>query len=169
MILMVRADDRLVHGMVAVSWTAHLGPETILVANDATAKDEFKTMTMKMAQPAGVKLIIKTLDDSIKALNNPINDNKKLFIVVETVEDALYLYQRVSGIKNLNIGTAGVNRKPGQEYVATLPQVYMTPKEFACAKKLADQGVEVFAQITPTRERMEFKEIEKIFEKGEKQ
>jgi PTS system mannose-specific IIB component/fructoselysine and glucoselysine-specific PTS system IIB component len=45
----------------------------------------------------------------------------------------------------------------------------MTPKEFACAKKLADQGVEVFAQITPTRERMEFKEIEKIFEKGEKQ
>lgn len=31
MIIMVRADDRLIHGMVAVSWTSHLQPQTILV------------------------------------------------------------------------------------------------------------------------------------------
>lgn len=83
MILMVRADDRLIHGMVAVSWTSFLKPETILVANDSAAKDSFKVAAMKMAQPAGVKLIIKTKDDSIKALNNPINANKKIFLVTE--------------------------------------------------------------------------------------
>ena len=73
MIIMVRADDRLIHGMVAVSWTSHLQPQTILVANNVAAKDSFKAMTMKMAKPAGVNLVIKSLDDSIKALNNPIN------------------------------------------------------------------------------------------------
>ena len=34
MIILVRADDRLIHGMVAVSWTSAIKPETILVAND---------------------------------------------------------------------------------------------------------------------------------------
>ena len=70
MIIMVRADDRLIHGMVAVSWTSHLQPQTILVANNVAAKDSFKAMTMKMAKPAGVNLVIKSLDDSVKALNN---------------------------------------------------------------------------------------------------
>ena len=163
MIVMVRADDRLIHGMVAVSWTSHLKPETILVANDDAAGDDFKKMTMKMAQPAGVKLIIKSKDSAVKALNNPINDNKKIFLVVESSEDACYMFERVKGIKRLNIGTAGVNRKPGQEYISTLPQVYMTPADYECARKMNEAGVEVFAQITPTQDRMEFSEIRKIF------
>ena len=165
MIILVRADDRLIHGMVAVSWTSAIKPETILVANDAAAGDSFKAATMKLAKPAGVKLIIKTRDDSIKALNNPINERKKIFLVTETVEDACYIWERVKGIAKLNIGTAGVNKKPGEEYIPTLPQVFMTRKEFECAKKMADAGVEVFAQITPSQDRMNFKDIEKIFAK----
>ena len=65
----------------------------------------------------------------------------------------------------INIGTAGVNKKPGEDYIPTLPQVFMTQKEFECAKKMADAGVEVFAQITPSQDRMNFKDIEKIFAK----
>ena len=158
MIIMVRADDRLIHGMVAVSWTSHLQPQTILVANNVAAKDSFKAMTMKMAKPAGVNLVIK-------ALNNPINDKKKIFLVTETVKDAAYIYERTAGFGHLNVGTAGVNKKEGETYIATLPQVFMTEEEFQFAKKMADRGVEIFAQITPTRERMEFKDIEKIFGK----
>lgn len=165
MILMVRADDRLIHGMVAVSWTSFLHPETILVANDEVAKDSFKAAAMKMAKPAGVKLIIKTKDDAIKALNNPINDNKKIFLVTESVADAYYIYQKVAGINKLNIGTAAVNKKPGDTYIATLPQVFITPKDYECAKEMDAKGVEIFAQITPTRERMNFNEIKKIMEK----
>lgn len=165
MIELIRADDRLVHGLVAVSWTSALQPETILIANDETANDSFKTMTMKMAQPAGVKMFIKTKDDAIKALNNPINDNKKIFLVVQSVVDAYYIYQHVKGIKKLNIGTAGVNKKPGETYIATLPQVYITPKDYECAVKMHDDGVEVFAQTTPTQDRMDFNEIKKIMTK----
>ena len=130
MIIMVRADDRLIHGMVAVSWTSHLQPQTILVANNVAAKDSFKAMTMKMAKPAGVNLVIKSLDDSIKALNNPINDKKKIFLVTETVKDAAYIYERTAGFGHLNVGTAGVNKKEGETYIATLPQVFMTEEEF---------------------------------------
>ena len=53
MIIMVRADDRLIHGMVAVSWTSHLQPQTILVANNVAAKDSFKAMTKMCIRDSG--------------------------------------------------------------------------------------------------------------------
>ena len=39
MISLLRADDRLVHGLVAVSWTNQLHPDILLVANDHAAND----------------------------------------------------------------------------------------------------------------------------------
>ena len=81
------------------------------------------------------------------------------------MEDAFYIYERVKGIKTLNVGTAAINKKPGDTYNATLPQVFMTPKEYGFAKQMAEAGVEIFAQITPTREKMDFSEIKKIMEK----
>ena len=165
MILMARADDRLVHGMVGWAWTQLLKPETILVANDETANDSFKNMTIKLAKPAGVNLVIKTIEDSIKALNNPINDKRRIFLVTESVEDAYKIFQQVTGITKMNISTAGVNRKPNEEYIATLPMVFMTKKEFEYAELMNAAGVEVFAQTTPIKDRMEFPEIVKKFSK----
>lgn len=84
-IVLVRADDRLIHGLVAVAWTSHLAPETILVANDAAAADDFKKNALKLAKPAGVKLFIKPVEKAAKALNNPVNDGKRIFVVTQTV------------------------------------------------------------------------------------
>ena len=60
----------------------------------------------------------------------------------------------------LNLGTAGVNKKPGEKYVAIIPQVYTTAEEFAAAKKLHDAGVSVFGQANPTLEKADFAAIE---------
>lgn len=162
-IVLVRADDRLIHGLVAVAWTSHLAPETILVANDAAAADDFKKNALKLAKPAGVKLFIKPVEKAAKALNNPVNDGKRIFVVTQTVEDAERLYSLLDDahkFSKLNIGTAGVNKKPGEKYVAIIPQVYTTAEEFAAAKKLHDAGVNVFGQANPTLEKADFAAIE---------
>ncbi len=164
MIALTRVDDRLIHGLVAVAWTSHIAPETILVANDAAADDEMKKNVMKLAKPAGVKLFIKSRDAAVRALNNPINDSKRIFLVVETIEDAAYIYERLSKpFSKLNIGTAGIKKRTGEEYVATIPQVYLTPADYGFARKLHEVGVEVFCQANPTLERMDFAGIEKVF------
>ena len=162
MIVLTRADDRLIHGLVAVAWTSHLAPETILVANDAAAADEFKKSSLKLAKPAGVKLFVK----SVAALNNPINDNKKIFLVTQTVEDAKRVFDLLDDahkFTRLNVGTAGVNKKPGEEYVAIIPQVYTTAEELAAARALHDAGVTVFGQANPTLESADFDAIERAF------
>jgi len=100
MIVLTRVDHRLLHGQVAFSWTAHLSADCILVANDDAASDETKKTIIKLGKPSGVKLVIKNIDNSIKAINSGVTDKYKLFIVVESVDDAYKLVKGVDQIKN---------------------------------------------------------------------
>jgi len=164
MIVMIRADDRLMHGMVAVSWTSALKPDRIMVVNDEVANDQFKSMTMKLAKPAGVEFSIKTKEAAIPLLKDKYA-KINVFVVTASVADALYVYENVPGVTKVNIGTAGVSKKPGDDYRPTLPNVFMTPHEFECARKMHDAGCEVWVQITPSQERLDFNGISKSFMK----
>ena len=58
MISMLRVDDRLIHGQVAVMWSKQLAVTRIIVANDEIAANELQASALKMAAPAGVKAAI---------------------------------------------------------------------------------------------------------------
>lgn len=91
MIKLLRVDHRLLHGQVAMTWTQELETNCILIACDAVVKDDVRKTTLKLARPAGVKLVIKSVDDSIEALRSGVTDKYRLFIVVESIEDAYRL------------------------------------------------------------------------------
>ena len=59
---LVRIDDRLIHGQVAMTWTKQLRVQGIVVANDDAANDNTQKMALKMAVPAGIKVLIKPVD-----------------------------------------------------------------------------------------------------------
>ena len=113
MILMTRVDCRLLHGQTAVSWTSGLGADCILIANDAVITDELRKTTMKLAKPAGTKLVIKNMEDSITALKSGVTDKYRLFIVVESIEDAAKLALAVPEVDKVNLGL--VKAKEAQE------------------------------------------------------
>ena len=59
MIKLLRVDHRLLHGQVAFSWTSKLSADCILIASDAVMNDDLRKMSIKLAKPTGVKLVIK--------------------------------------------------------------------------------------------------------------
>ena len=65
MIKIMRVDERLIHGQIAMVWSKEMSIDGIVVANDATASDETQQMALKMAVPSGIKVIIKTVDSAI--------------------------------------------------------------------------------------------------------
>ena len=50
-IVLVRIDNRLIHGQVATQWCGVVGANLLLVANDEVAKDKMRQGLMKMAAP----------------------------------------------------------------------------------------------------------------------
>ena len=145
MIKLVRVDHRLLHGQVAFSWTSALSADCILIANDDVVKDELRKTTMKLAQPHGVKLVIKNMEDSIAAINSGVTDKYKLLVVVESIKDAHALIKGCSQIKALNLG--GTKVKEGTRNISKA--VNVLPEEEELIKELINDGIEVEIRMVP--------------------
>ncbi|AXR42853.1 PTS sugar transporter subunit IIB [Pediococcus pentosaceus] len=149
MIVLTRVDHRLLHGQVAFSWTAHLSADCILIANDDVANDETKKTIVKLAKPSGIKLVIKSVEDSIKAINSGITDKYKLFIVAQNIDDAYKLISNVSEIQSLNLG--GTKFEEGKESISSA--IFVTTREKEELNRLIQNGVDVYTQQVPTSKR----------------
>lgn len=148
MIKILRVDHRLLHGQVAFSWTGYLGVNCILIASDAAVQDDLRKTTLKLAKPQSCKLIIKSLDDAIEALNAGRADKYDVFIVVETIEDAYRLVKAVDRIKNINIG----NVKPHENsHVSKLNHsVNLNTKDEDMLTELKKDGKEIDFRGVPS-------------------
>lgn len=139
MIRLCRVDHRLLHGQVAFSWTNAVGADCILVASDSVVNDEVWKTTLKLGKPAGVKLVIKNIKDSIEAINSGVTDKYKLLIVVQTIQDADRLSKECPAITSINLG--GAKKKPG--YRAISQAIYIGEEEEHAIRCMLDRGLEV--------------------------
>lgn len=145
MITLVRVDHRLLHGQVAFSWTQYVGADCILIANDSVPNDELRKTTIKLAKPPSVKLVIKSIADSIEAIKSGVTDKYRLFIVVESVEDAWRLAREIPEIKSINLG--GIKAKEGSRNISKA--VNLLPDEIARLNELVGKGVEIEIRQVP--------------------
>ena len=154
-ILLTRIDNRLIHGQVATQWSGTLGANLILVANDKVAKDKMRQGLMDMAAPAGAQTRYFTIQKTIDVIHKAA-PRQKIFIIVETPEDALKLVEGGVPIKVLNIGN--MHMAEGKRQVATT--VAVNEEDVATFKKLEDKGVKLEIQRVPTTAK---EDVSKLF------
>lgn len=138
MIKLVRVDHRLLHGQVAVSWVNGIGADCILVASDTVVNDPVWKTTLKLGKPAGCKLVMKNIDDSIAAINSGVTDKHKLIVVVQTIADAKRLADGCPAITSINLG----NTKESATTKQVSRQIFLEPDEIEMLRELDARGVE---------------------------
>lgn len=145
MIVLFRVDHRLLHGQVAFTWTKAVGTDCILIASDAVVKDELRMTALRMAKPNSVKLVIKSIDDSIKALNSGVTDKYKLLILCENIPDAARLAEGYSKIKSINLG--GLKNEVGKKQISKA--ISVNKQDVEILKKLHNKGIELEIRMVP--------------------
>lgn len=162
MIKMLRIDERLVHGQVAVVWSKALNITHIMVANDDVSKNNLQVASLKMAVPDNVKFIARDVDDSIKILNNPKAKNLAMLVVVRNFEDALKIAQNVSDIERINVGNYGllpVNKHAGKTQKTIEATVQVDDDDLKTIKQIAKLNFPFDYQLTPDDTRRNLKRI----------
>ncbi len=155
MIKKIRVDHRLIHGQVGFTWTKFLDADCILIASDAIMNDSLKMSAMKMAKPSGVKLVMKNIEDSAKALNSGVTDKYKLFILTESVEDVYRLSQLVPDIKEINLG----GMKNGEDRVQISKAVHLSEKDIEMIKEMSQKGIVQTVQLVPDEKAVEIEKL----------
>lgn len=146
MIKLLRVDYRLVHGQVAISWSRAIGADCILVANDDVAKDEMRQSMLRISKPQGIKLVIKSVEESIKSIQSGVTDKYNLFIVVNNIQDVERLTEGISELKYVNLGV--LPAKEGSRQLSKA--INVTPEDVESLKRLLDKGIKVEIQQIPT-------------------
>lgn len=147
MLKLVRVDERLLHGQVAIGWTSSSDANTILVANDEAQQDKVKAMALDLAKPTGVQLYIRSVEESGPIVEKFAAAKKaKVLVLVRNIQDALKLIMNSNGsIKELNVG--GLKYEDGKkklnDYVA------VTDQDIADLKTIQELGVELDFRMLP--------------------
>ena len=148
MIRHVRIDNRLVHGQAERA-------NTIMVANDGIAADEFQKTMLLAVKPPSVHEVILSVDEALAYLKDPAHANEQVFMLVKEPSDALRLHRGGLGVKTMNVGNMAF--AAGSKRVTRT--VFVTARDVAAFKELHDEGVELTARMMPTDRRNDFMQL----------
>jgi PTS system mannose-specific IIB component/fructoselysine and glucoselysine-specific PTS system IIB component len=162
MIKVLRVDDRMLHGQVAVAWTNFFKVDTILIANDKLITDEAMKIAFKLAAPPETTLSMKSLDGAVAVINNPKHASRTIMVITKNLDDAEYLCRQTNSvIKNVLIG--GLRSGEGKKQVDL--NSYLNDSDMSDLESMNQLGVSITMQADPTSRKLTYSDIIKIYNK----
>lgn len=152
MIKLLRLDERLIHGQIAIKWSRHLSVNRIVVINEEAATNDLVKKSLLLTAPPNAKVAIKTMADGIELLNDPRAASLSILVIVQNPEDVLSVLKAVKGVPSVNIGNYGrvaprqAGGAPRKTYRSNL---YLYENEVAVMKDILETGIECSYQTTP--------------------
>ncbi|KOF57744.1 MULTISPECIES: PTS galactosamine transporter subunit IIB [Clostridium] len=144
-ILLVRIDNRLVHGQVGVTWTSSLGANLLVVVDDEAANQPVQQQLMTMtAESSGVGIRFFTVEKTINVIGKAA-PSQKIFIVCKTPETVKKLVDGGVPIEKVNVG----NMHFSEGKRAITKKVYVDDKDLENLKYIKSKGIDVYIQDTP--------------------
>jgi len=145
-VVLVRVDDRLIHGQVVVGWGQALGATHLVLVDDAVAASEWEREIYRMGVPPDMTVDFASVDEAARRIAEWEGTRHRTILVLNDVAAAVQLCRLAPQVKRVNLG--GVHQGPGRR--RRLPYVFMTDDEAGALGELASRGVEVTAQDVPT-------------------
>jgi len=103
-IVLVRIDDRLIHGQVTVGWGSFLNPDKILLVNDEIATHDWEKELYEKCVPFNVNVSILSVKDAVESLKNNDYEDERVFLLVESPSAIVELVSNGVKFQQVNIG-----------------------------------------------------------------
>ena len=154
-IVLVRVDDRFIHGQILESWIPFLKAQGVIVANDSLAKDHFQKTIMSMAIPERIKLRIVTIDDTLSLNGDTDFKETRTLIIVSSIKDAHRLYSAGLTFPKLNIG----NNKGSDTSKQISYSAWVDQEDLDLIKELLEKDMEISLQSVPRERNIDMRSI----------
>ncbi|MDB4895213.1 MAG: system mannose-specific component [Firmicutes bacterium] len=154
-IVLVRVDDRLIHGQVVVGWTRTVGANHIVVANDEVANNSMQRTLLKMAAPAGVKVSILPVAEAGAQLAAQKFSGDNVLLLVRDPRSLMGLLEAGVQLGKVNVG----NCRAAEGKKRLTKEVHASPEDMVAWKELDAAGVVLEAQWLPDQPRTDLNRV----------
>jgi len=152
--LLVRVDDRLVHGQVVIGWGRTLKLRRIVLVDDVVRANTWEQDLYRMGVPGSMEIEFVSVAEAGEAFPRWEKDAGHTLVLVGNIETLAQLAQ-VAPVARVNLG--GIHQGPGRH--ECLRYLFLTEEEVAQLRGLAERGVAVTAQDVPTAAPVPLREV----------
>ena len=142
MIVLVRIDDRLIHGQVATTWFRSFDIEQVIVVADEIAGHELQKTVLDISAPAGIKIHLFYTDEFIEKYHRS-KITRRTMLIFTNPREVLRCIEGGVEIPYLNVG--GMRYAPGKKKITKTVSVF--DEDIVAFKELIQRGIVVENQM----------------------
>jgi len=150
--VLVRVDDRMIHGQVVVGWASVLHPDRIILCHDEIARNQWERELYESSFiDSGIQINVFSTDELLQYLRSDAFKKERVVLLVESPADALRLIQLGVPISTLNIG--GLHYRAGKKELNHY--IYVDEEDIRALSQIASRGIRIEGQDVPTSRKVD--------------
>lgn len=144
-VVLLRVDERLIHGQVVIGWGHELRPDRYVLIDDDLAASDWEQELYRLGV-VEADVVFVDVEEGRSRLQEWRDDAERTIVLTRDVETMARLAEggRLRG-ETVNLG--GIHHGPGRTEV--LRYLHLTEDDRRALKAMADEGVEVTARDLP--------------------
>lgn len=144
-IVLVRVDDRLLHGQVMEAWVPFCKATCVIVANDRVNLNHTQRVALESCATRKVAIEVKGLREAVEDINSGRLDGERVIVIMANSQDAMRAYSEGLVFTAINIGNIHHNGKGRR----VTPSVYLDTADEEVLLNFKRLGVEVDIRAVP--------------------
>lgn len=155
-IILLRVDERLIHGQVVVGWQGRLHADRIVVVDDSLAESPWEQELYCLGVPPEIEASFVGVEEARRALPRWKADSRRAIVLLRDIATARrFAEDQLLRGEELNLG--GVHHAPHRTRV--LPYLFLSDAERLDLQALSADGVQVSARDLPGSRCVPLKEL----------
>lgn len=145
-IVLLRVDERLIHGQVLVAWGSQLRPDRYLVVDEALASSEWEQELYILGVPERAAVEFVAPGPARSKFSGWQESELRSILLVRDLDTLLEL-ARGGRLAKQEVNLGGLHLREGR--VEVLPYLFLDESDKATLRALAEEGVVIAAQDLP--------------------
>lgn len=153
--LILRIDDRLIHGQVIVGWGSRFPIHTYVVVDDEIAEQEWERNLLKMAVPPDKKVEILTIREGVHFITEHLQAKPMIMVLISSPFQLEAMAN--AGLPPMEVNVGGLHFKEGRKQY--LNYLFLTEEEKNAFLRLMEKGFTFYCQDIPNNPRIDLKKV----------
>jgi mannose/fructose/N-acetylgalactosamine-specific phosphotransferase system component IIB len=146
--LIIRIDDRLIHGQIVYGWIPNWPAEEVWLLNDRAADDEDEKKLYLNLLNGVSRGGITTVEDGIKRFERGFSANNNILLIVASCGDALSLVRGNVKATEIHIGNLASDELEG----VLKDNLFIGEDDIVMLKEIEERGYQVLLRKLPSSE-----------------
>jgi PTS system mannose-specific IIB component/fructoselysine and glucoselysine-specific PTS system IIB component len=149
--VLLRIDERLIHGQVVIGWASHLRPDRYVVVDDDLAQSRWEQDLYRLGA-GGAEVLFTTCSAAREQVPEWRSAPERTILLTRDVATMRRLAEGDT-LRGGELVVGGVHPAPGRREALTY--VHLTEKEMGDLEAIAAAGLDVYARDLPDSQRVD--------------